>query len=119
MVPYTYYRPCESERDADGKSRKHTVLGLGELLEFPTSDAETRTGGAADRADMPGGVCRMSHRAGPIRGGSRVLRQVARREAGSEREAGQAGRRGTQARRGGQGGTCKSKIEDVAARDGA
>lgn len=44
MVPYTYYRLCESERDADGKSRQHTVLGLGELLEFPTSDAETRTG---------------------------------------------------------------------------
>ena len=36
MVPYTYYRLCESERDADGKSRQHTVLGLGELLEFPT-----------------------------------------------------------------------------------
>ena len=25
-------------------SRQHTVLGLGELLEFPTSDAETQTG---------------------------------------------------------------------------
>ena len=44
MVPYTYYRLCESERVADAGSRQHTVLGLGELLEFPTSDAETRTG---------------------------------------------------------------------------
>ena len=44
MVPYTYYRLCESERDADAGSRQHTELGLGELLEFPTSDAETRTG---------------------------------------------------------------------------
>lgn len=36
MVPYTYYRLCESERDAAGKSKQRTVLGLGELLEFPT-----------------------------------------------------------------------------------
>ena len=44
MVPYTYYRLCESEHDADAGFLQYTVLGLGELLEFPTSDAETRTG---------------------------------------------------------------------------
>lgn len=38
MVPYTYYRLCESERDAAGKSKQRTVLGLGELLEFPTEE---------------------------------------------------------------------------------
>ena len=38
MVPYTYYRLCESERGADGRSRQRTVLGLGELADFP-SDA--------------------------------------------------------------------------------
>ena len=36
MVPYTYYRLCESYRQADGKVKQRTVLGLGELLEFPT-----------------------------------------------------------------------------------
>lgn len=36
MVPYTYYRLCESYREAGGKVRQRTVLGLGELLEFPT-----------------------------------------------------------------------------------
>lgn len=36
MVPYTYYRLCESERDATGRPKQRTVLGLGELLEFPT-----------------------------------------------------------------------------------
>ena len=36
MVPYTYYRLCESERDASGRPKQRTVLGLGELLEFPT-----------------------------------------------------------------------------------
>ena len=36
MVPYTYYRLCESYREADGKVKQRTVLGLGELLEFPT-----------------------------------------------------------------------------------
>ncbi len=36
MVPYTYYRLCESYRDADGKVKQRTVLGLGELLDFPT-----------------------------------------------------------------------------------
>lgn len=36
MVPYTYYRLCESYRDANGKVKQRTVLGLGELLEFPT-----------------------------------------------------------------------------------
>ena len=36
MVPYTYYRLCESYRDADGKVRQRTVLSLGELLDFPT-----------------------------------------------------------------------------------
>ena len=36
MIPYTYYRLCESIRDANGKSRQYTVLGLGELLEFPS-----------------------------------------------------------------------------------
>lgn len=36
MVPYTYYRLCESYRDADGKTKQRTVLGLGELLDFPT-----------------------------------------------------------------------------------
>lgn len=35
MVPYTYYRLCESYRDADGKVKQRTVLGLGELLDFP------------------------------------------------------------------------------------
>ena len=44
MVPYTYYRLCESEHDADAGFLQYTVLGLGELLEFPTSYAETRTG---------------------------------------------------------------------------
>ena len=38
MVPYTYYRLCESERDAAGKSKQRTVLGLGELQEFPTEE---------------------------------------------------------------------------------
>ena len=41
MVPYTYYRLCESYREADGKVKQRTVLGLGELLEFPT-DAERK-----------------------------------------------------------------------------
>lgn len=36
MVPYTYYRLCESYREADGKIKQRTVLGLGELLDFPT-----------------------------------------------------------------------------------
>ena len=36
MVPYTYYRLCESYRDADGKVKQRTVLGLGELPNFPT-----------------------------------------------------------------------------------
>lgn len=36
MVPYTYYRLCESYREVDGKVKQRTVLGLGELLEFPT-----------------------------------------------------------------------------------
>ena len=36
MVPYTYYRLCESYREADGKVKQRTVLGLGELQEFPT-----------------------------------------------------------------------------------
>lgn len=36
MVPYTYYRLCESYRDADGKVKQRTVLGLGELPDFPT-----------------------------------------------------------------------------------
>jgi len=36
MVPYTYYRLCESYRETDGKVKQRTVLGLGELLEFPT-----------------------------------------------------------------------------------
>jgi len=36
MVPYTYYRLCESYRLANGKTRQRTVLGLGELLDFPT-----------------------------------------------------------------------------------
>ena len=36
MVPYTYYRLCESYRDENGKVKQRTVLGLGELLEFPT-----------------------------------------------------------------------------------
>ena len=36
MVPYTYYRLCESYREADGKVKQRTVLGLGELLDFPT-----------------------------------------------------------------------------------
>lgn len=35
MVPYTYYRLCESYRDIDGKVKQRTVLGLGELLDFP------------------------------------------------------------------------------------
>lgn len=35
MVPYTYYRLCESYREADGKVKQRTVLGLGELLDFP------------------------------------------------------------------------------------
>ena len=35
MVPYTYYRLCESYREADGKVKQRTVLGLGELMEFP------------------------------------------------------------------------------------
>ena len=36
MVPYTYYRLCESYRDTDGNVKQRTVLGLGELLDFPT-----------------------------------------------------------------------------------
>jgi hypothetical protein len=36
MVPYTYYRLCESYREADGKVKQRTVLGLGELPDFPT-----------------------------------------------------------------------------------
>ena len=36
MVPYTYYRLCESYREAGGKVRQRTVLGLGELPDFPT-----------------------------------------------------------------------------------
>ena len=35
MVPYTYYRLCDSYREADGKVKQRTVLGLGELLDFP------------------------------------------------------------------------------------
>jgi len=35
MVPYTYYRLCESYREADGKVKQRTVLGLGELTDFP------------------------------------------------------------------------------------
>lgn len=35
MVPYTYYRLCESYREADGRVKQRTVLGLGELPEFP------------------------------------------------------------------------------------
>ncbi len=33
MVPYTYYRLCESYRDENGKTKQRTVLGLGELPE--------------------------------------------------------------------------------------
>ena len=36
MVPYTYYRLCESYREADGRVKQRTVLGLGELPDFPT-----------------------------------------------------------------------------------
>ena len=36
MVPYTYYRLCESYREAGGKVKQRTVLGLGELPDFPT-----------------------------------------------------------------------------------
>ena len=36
MVPYTYYRLCESYREADGKVKQRTVLGLGDLPDFPT-----------------------------------------------------------------------------------
>ena len=63
MVPYTYYRLCESERDADGKSRQHTVLGLGELLEFPT---EMQRRELAERLTelIRDGVCRMSYTPG-------------------------------------------------------
>ena len=63
MVPYTYYRLCESERGADGRSRQRTVLGLGELADFPT-DAERR-----ELAELPtelirDGRCRMSYTPG-------------------------------------------------------
>ena len=35
MIPYTYYRLVESYRDADGRTKQRTVLGLGELEELP------------------------------------------------------------------------------------
>ena len=59
MVPYTYYRLCESERDADGKTRQRTVLGLGELLEFPT-EAQRRELAVMLTELIRDGVCRMS-----------------------------------------------------------
>lgn len=59
MVPYTYYRLCESERDADGKTRQHTVLGLGELLEFPTEEQRRELAGMLTEL-IRDGVCRMS-----------------------------------------------------------
>ena len=63
MVPYTYYRLCESERDADGKSRQHTVLGLGELLEFP-SETQRRELAELLTELIRDGVCRMSYTSG-------------------------------------------------------
>lgn len=51
MVPYTYYRLCESERDATGRPKQRTVLGLGELLDFPTDAEKGGAGGVADVAD--------------------------------------------------------------------
>lgn len=38
MVPYTYYRLVESYRDAEGRTRQRTVVGLGELLELPSEE---------------------------------------------------------------------------------
>ena len=63
MVPYTYYRLCDSERGADGKSRQHTVLGLGELLDFP-SEAERRELAGLLTELIRDGRCRMSYTPG-------------------------------------------------------
>lgn len=63
MVPYTYYRLCESERGADGKSRQRTVLGLGELTDFPT-DAERHEWAELLTELIRDGRCRMSYTPG-------------------------------------------------------
>ena len=63
MVPYTYYRLCESERGADGKPRQHTVLGLGELLDFP-SEADRRELAELLTELIRDGRCRMSYTPG-------------------------------------------------------
>ena len=63
MVPYTYYRLCESERGADGRSRQRTVLGLGELADFP-SDAERRELAELLTELIRDGSCRMSYTPG-------------------------------------------------------
>jgi len=51
MVPYTYYRLCESFRDADGKTKQRTVLGLGELLDSPTSEQKQELADLVPPAD--------------------------------------------------------------------
>lgn len=58
MVPYTYYRLCESERDATGRPKQRTVLGLGELLDFPT-DAEKGELAELLTSLIKGGECRL------------------------------------------------------------
>ena len=63
MVPYTYYRLCESERGADGRSRQRTVLGLGELTDFPT-EAERRELAEMLTELIRDGRCRMSYTPG-------------------------------------------------------
>lgn len=61
MVPYTYYRLCESYRDASGRSKQRTVLGLGELSEF--SDESDRAELASLLTEMiNNGTCRLSEK---------------------------------------------------------
>lgn len=45
MVPYTYYRLCESYRDENGKTKQRTVLGLGELPECDGEEARAELAG--------------------------------------------------------------------------
>lgn len=45
MVPYTYYRLCESYRDESGKTKQRTILGLGELPECDGEESRSELAG--------------------------------------------------------------------------
>ena len=53
MVPYTYYRLCESYRDENGKTKQRTVPGLGEL---PECDSEEIALSARELSPAPGSI---------------------------------------------------------------